>query len=1018
MINPIKISTPFVIGDNSSGGVVFPTSGSFSARITGRNEDNSFLFEILSSNITFNATLPHEASMGDVLDFEVNSSKNDKQLILKLLTKKHSSKHSSMNQMNQLSSSDIKELFEQSGFTQEIDIREGYIDSGQLEKDRELAALKRSINNDQSVLTTALVNQLLASGVNMSDIDVTELKNEAYNLAPTFYYPTGNVSFDIEGALKSHNLSKENASILQKAYNYYEKVVENSKPQEIVAVLSQKLPLTLGNLHNAVVSLPYYKQNELTDFDKLEQQIKNLYKDQDIVVNSESLEQGKLLYSMGAEITKENINILNNVPKTYYYYVLDQACICIKENKKITDIELGGYHSKEIYDNYKVALQNVDNVSFVDNVNNVNNSNNYDIVDNVNNVSLSKTIELEDIVYKKNLAQIQLKLTTQAAYQLAATGIDINTKPIQEALDELIKVEARLYENLAIKKGISIEEIEPIKDNLVKLYDSIKNITPFQPQAFKYVVDNYENFNVDSVDKVTTSAKLAAGYDAHMTVPNAKYGDSFTQVYNQLNTVVTGVGLADTEENIRLASILSRAGIDINIDSMLQAKVIHKKLDYVVDNLHPAVALDMIKDGINPLTTHIDDMINYIDNHEQAGMSKKLAEHIADISDKLDSDERSKVMAVYRALHQVNSQGAASLGINMQVGSDLTLGHLLDAAQYYKKTGAKYTYIDTNTNEADSVKKPSDTNIRNILADISLDISLKEATTKLTSDIIAKADTSLPLSTIYDNLSTVDNVDNVQKQQEDLENTLYEIKKTVENIGAINLLKNNNEKSTIQNVNSLLAIVEKPSQLKTKFEKISEQIDINDIPEEPIKYLSEQTFEDVSKALEKAKDLQTIEYKEIDLKDISILQNSLRLQKNLPLNSYSIPIKIGGVASMLQMSVRGSISNSTSILFALDTPAFGQVNALMQTTGNHINIFANINNQILNDAITSNISLLTKNFDDIGFFIENVITNEQITDKINNETGSNFTETTTDGLTREGIFKLATAFTNFLNAIH
>lgn len=1005
-INPGSLTIAHTPQRGSS--LSFPTGGTFSARVAERHDAQHFLFQVMGSHVTFNASLAQDAQVGDVFEFEPIQNAQG-QWALKLLNKTQGA----LNEMTSLSATDLKTLFEQSGFSREISLREYYINSGQLETDRQLTALKRQLTQDESLLTTGVVNQLLAKGVDLTAIDVTQIKTVSQQADPVLYVPTGHVVTDITGALNSHHLpvSTANVAKLERAYHYYEEAIAEGHPLSLANLLASDKPATLGNLYTVTVATPYYEPT-VSAFEGLDQELIKLYNRQDLETTPENLAHGKHLYQAGAEITPAHIALLEDLPKLPYYPVLNAACEGLKQGMAVTDILLTDLpmQNAHVYQNYADTLGRLHAPD-----------------------ALTPTGELyqqfaqnepadqalAQLTHQKNLAHIQLKLTTEAAYALASKGIDINILPAKQALEQLQQLEANAYEKLAHAKQVPAADIPAIQENLGQLYDSLSNLSPLYPQNYKHVVGNYQDFNITTLDQQATAAKLAAGYSVHMTSPQAKYGDSFAKVYDQLNAVVTGIGMPDSEENIRLASILSRAGMDVNVDNMLEAKVIHKKLDYVVDNLHPSVAIDMIQAGVNPLTTHLDNLITFIDTHyplAERHSTKKLAEHILDIQDDVTPTERAQMMAIYRSLNQINTYGAVSLGINLQTGTELTLGHLLDAADYYqgahRPNSQHSTYLDTTTEQTPTQTTPASTNIRQTLADI----SAKEAVLKLTPDKLAGADTQTPLSEIY-------NRENNQPTK--LDTLLQTLVETAEQVGAIHLLKQAGEQATVQNINNLVMLIEQPNQLKTKLDKLKEQLDPDTLPTSPVVYLADdEAFDTLTENLEALKSLTShpdtaetpTSYTHVDLKDVSILQNTLRFQQQLNPKAYTLPINLGGVVSTLQMQVNGRLSTASNIVIAIDTPQYGQVSTLLKTSGHHLDLFVSSENQAFLDKLTAEATVLGSYFETTGFLVKNVITATQITDTTTSNGAEPTTATySTDALTRDGLFKLATCWVNYLN---
>ncbi|MCL1924426.1 MAG: DUF6240 domain-containing protein [Defluviitaleaceae bacterium] len=286
------------------------------------------------------------------------------------------------------------------------------------------------------------------------------------------------------------------------------------------------------------------------------------------------------------------------------------------------------------------------------------------------NYAGEKSIELPKLIqydfFKKKLAMVeaQVKLTTEAALNLI--NLDINAKPAEELLLELKNLE-KAYLNEVSGSNEFFESIAIAKDPL--------------PPVFKSVVSLKAPFNIETIVNEQIKAKAALGYEALATVPNSKFGDSFAKVADKLGGVLEGHNIPVNEENIRIASIMSRAGIDINPNAFEEVYIAHKKIDYVQNKLHPTIALELLKSGDNLLKMPIEDLIEKIEakTFSDGLFLENIAEHILKLEGKISAEERQQLMAIYKTLHRINSFGGASLGVNIKNINSLTLGSLLDS---------------------------------------------------------------------------------------------------------------------------------------------------------------------------------------------------------------------------------------------------------------------------------------------------------------------------------------------------
>jgi hypothetical protein len=146
------------------------------------------------------------------------------------------------------------------------------------------------------------------------------------------------------------------------------------------------------------------------------------------------------------------------------------------------------------------------------------------------------------------------------------------------------------------------------------------------------------------------------------------------------------MGIAATSEHVKAAFILSKNKMDITSEGLHAVKEIDAKITAIADRLHPLIAAHMIKEGLNPLEMHADQLLAYIKRFNfdmgESG-AEKTARYIRELDKNraIDSDTRKTMIAIYRMLHVIQKDGAASLGLAAQMNAPLTLGGLFNLSQ-------------------------------------------------------------------------------------------------------------------------------------------------------------------------------------------------------------------------------------------------------------------------------------------------------------------------------------------------
>ncbi|MCL2187142.1 MAG: flagellar hook-length control protein FliK [Defluviitaleaceae bacterium] len=330
------------------------------------------------------------------------------------------------------------------------------------------------------------------------------------------------------------------------------------------------------------------------------------------------------------------------------------------------------------------------------------------------------TLPLSEIV---RLVEMQLKAATQAATRHQELHID--TDAMKENLHRLTLQEAEAYVKIAgvpAGKAYEVEEGSASAKQLVTVFDKLVALQPLTANVHAGILHNHVPFTIDAMHDSVLIARANEGYAQNETVPSPRYGDSFAQVKTQFSPLLTEMGIASTDEALKAAFILSKNKIDVTEANLQTVKEIDAKITAITNKLHPMIAATMIKEGLNPLEMHADQVLSYIKqfNYDMGESgAEKISRYIREMDENkaIDGDTRKTMIAIYRMLHVIQKDGAASLGLAMQMNAPLTLGDLLNLAQgrESRKRGGFDTTVNDALGELERVTRPEG-NIRQTIA--------------------------------------------------------------------------------------------------------------------------------------------------------------------------------------------------------------------------------------------------------------------------------------------------------------
>ncbi len=325
--------------------------------------------------------------------------------------------------------------------------------------------------------------------------------------------------------------------------------------------------------------------------------------------------------------------------------------------------------------------------------------------------------QLKVVTAKRQLAEIQLRMTSEVSAMLAKKGIDVDTVPLKELVKELKNVEDELYKSKLSQAGAkpTAENVEQMRE----LYDNLANIKDLSFATYKEVIHKEIPFTINAMSESEKQNRLenlleqellkrqqqaAQSYENSQTQPNAKFGDSFAKVASQIEHLLDGIEVEATPENVRAAKILVKNKMEVNEENIQDIKIVDSKVTKVTRELHPIIAANMIKDGLKPADMKVDEVITYMNKFKELlgeDLTDKIASYIYEMDEakELTQNQRDTMIGIYRMLYSIEKTNGRATGFVVKNEQELTLKNLMEASQYYDRTSAKYSDIDVRIDD-------------------------------------------------------------------------------------------------------------------------------------------------------------------------------------------------------------------------------------------------------------------------------------------------------------------------------
>lgn len=294
---------------------------------------------------------------------------------------------------------------------------------------------------------------------------------------------------------------------------------------------------------------------------------------------------------------------------------------------------------------------------------------------------------------QRQMEEIRLKMTYEAAADLSKKGFRIETEELSRVVDALRELEDSYYRKLLVEADTTVTQ-----ESLNILKETTQSVGQLKYLPNFVLAKTLQDSAVQTIPGLLSEGqklkaeleKAGQAYETLMTVPNREYGDSIQKAFAEMDSLLSNLHIESTEMNKRAVRALSYNRMEINEENISRIKAYDCQVTSLIRNLHPAVTVRMIKEGLNPLNMPITELNKTIDRiREEQGITSE--ERFSTFLHKLEKDnaiseqERKSYIGIYRLLYNVDKSDGAALGAVIKAGREVTLSNLLTAVQTAKK---------------------------------------------------------------------------------------------------------------------------------------------------------------------------------------------------------------------------------------------------------------------------------------------------------------------------------------------
>lgn len=468
-------------------------------------------------------------------------------------------------------------------------------------------------------------------------------------------------------------------------------------------------------------------QGKISDelFEELKPQLKQILDEAHIDSSDENLNQCRWLIDEDIAVTPDNVLLANqidgitaageNVSSDFYARAVTEALAMGKKAteatmsqdgltfdmaKKACDV-LGEATAEDIVtlesDNIPVTIENLSKLIAArgkDSAASQASANK--AVDN----QITDSREARLVTAQRKLEEARLSMTAEANLSLIKKGVSIDTEPIERVVELLKQQENKYYGALFGESSVEAS------DDRVHMYNNVCDIFNQLKQQPAYVLtlesaDDtvYELYTAGKAMKQSLEA-AASGYETLMTSPRADMGDSISKAFQNVDDILKELQIDTSESNRRAVRILAYNSTDITEENIKQIKSVDEQVQRALNDMTPAVTIEMIKRGISPLDMSMSDIsetARRIKSENPDERDEKFSEFLWKLEKKneISEEERDSYIGIYRLISQVEQSDGAVIGSLVNQGADITMKNLLTAVRVRGKSAMDYKVDDT-----------------------------------------------------------------------------------------------------------------------------------------------------------------------------------------------------------------------------------------------------------------------------------------------------------------------------------
>ncbi len=341
------------------------------------------------------------------------------------------------------------------------------------------------------------------------------------------------------------------------------------------------------------------------------------------------------------------------------------------------------------------------------------------VLDYYQNMENSVTVA-GDVTARRQLEEVRLRMTAEVNVKLIRSGFAIDTAPMEELVEALRRAEQQVAQSLFPQAAEPVESYHMY----CQTNQAVAEIPTMPVAVLQLFMQEEEGVTLGALHTEgnllkQTMEKASASYETLMTAPRRDLGDSMAKAFTGVDILLEDLQLEVNEANRKAVRALGYNQMPVSEENIQRILQTQQKVEGVIAKMTPASVLQMIRDGVNPLQTTMDELGQYLEQLPQDYQQE--AENYARFLYGLEKNhditpkERESYIGIYRLVRQIEKSDGAVVGALVNTGAELEFANLLSQVRSRKfkgmdvKADDNLGTLDHLIQKGDSISRQIDT---------------------------------------------------------------------------------------------------------------------------------------------------------------------------------------------------------------------------------------------------------------------------------------------------------------------